>query len=164
MTMNRYQPHVYVIPEDDRDRQIAEGFLLHDQVDARRMQVMPLAGGWSYVLKTFEDEYVGYLRANPQGHVVMLIDYDGQYSDRRAEFEAAIPYDLKPRVFVIGPKKTPEILRQEMGASFEQIGISLADDCNAGTEIVWGHDQLKHNDADRQRLVQVVRPILFGVG
>jgi hypothetical protein len=161
--MNKHQPHVYVIPEDDRDRQIADGFLLHDQVDTRRIQVMPPAGGWSYVLKTFQDEYVGHLRANPQGHVVLLIDFDGQYSDRRAEFEQAIPADLKPRVFVVGPRQTPELLRRELGVSFEQIGLSLADDCHADTEIVWGHDQLKHNDADRQRLVQVVKPILFGV-
>ena len=44
--MNKYAPHVYIIPEDDRDRQIAEGFVNHHEVDDRRIQVMPPAGGW----------------------------------------------------------------------------------------------------------------------
>jgi hypothetical protein len=47
---------------------------------------------------------------------------------------------------------------------FERIGRSLAEDCYTGTETVWGHDQLKHNDPDRRRLVQTVRPFLFDRG
>jgi hypothetical protein len=159
--MNRYKPHVYVIPEDDRDRQLADGFVLHDSVDARRIQVMPPAGGWSEVLKTFTAEYVGRLHDDRQGHVVMLIDFDGSYNERRAEFHQAIPGDLRPRVFVIGSRQTPEDLRKELGMTFEDIGKSLADDCNGGTENVWGHDHLKHNDPDRRRLVEVIKPILF---
>jgi hypothetical protein len=159
--MNRYAAQVYLIPEDDADRQLADGFVLHDQVNASRIQIMPPAGGWSYVLRTFQDEYVSRLRANPKGHVVMLIDFDGDYGSRRAAFERAIPDDLKQRVFVLGPKQTPEILRKELGRSFEQIGLALADDCHAGTAVVWSHEELKHNEPDRQRLFQVVKPILF---
>jgi hypothetical protein len=29
MAVNRYKPHIYVVPEDDANRQIANGFLLH---------------------------------------------------------------------------------------------------------------------------------------
>lgn len=160
--MNRYAPHVYVIPEDDSDRQIADGFVNHDQVKAPRIQVMPPAGGWRYVLQTFVNEYVRRLREDPQGHVVMLIDYDGFYNDRRAEFEQAIPDELRPRVFVVGALQTPEILKGELGKTFEEIGMSLADDCYGGTQSVWGHEQLKHNAVDRDRLVAIVKPILFG--
>ena len=92
----------------------------------------------------------------------MLIDFDGHYHDRRAEFEAAIPDDLKDRVFVIGAKQRPEDLKRELGKSFEDIGMALANDCYAGTEAVWTHEHLKHNDADRQRLIDIVKPILFG--
>jgi hypothetical protein len=160
--MNKYPPHVHVIPEDERDREIAVGFTLHDQLDPRRIRVTRPAGGWSHVIKIFQDQYISVLRTNPQDHVVMLIDFDGQYHKRRVDFDTTIPDDLKQRVFVIGPVQTPELLRKELGKSFEQIGTSLADDCYAGTEITWGHDQLRHNDPDRQRLVTIVKPILFG--
>ena len=154
--MNKYASHVYVIPEDDADRQIADGFVLHHQVKAARIQVMPLAGGWRNVLKTFQDEYIQALRKYQQAHVVMLIDFDGHTDERRAEFAQAIPDDLRARVFVVGSKDNPETLKKALKISFEEIGKSLANDCDAGTAEHWDHEQLKHNDAERQRLVQKV--------
>jgi hypothetical protein len=159
--MNKYAPHVYVIPEDDRDRQIADGFVLHHNVDTRRVQVMPLAGGWSNVLKTFQDEYIQTLRNYAQAHVVMVIDFDGHIDERRAQFENAIPDDIKNRVFVIGTSHNPEALKQALQITFENIGRELANDCDNGTAVYWNHTQLLHNDAERQRLVQLVRPFLF---
>jgi hypothetical protein len=159
--MNRYRPHVYVLPEDDFDRQLADGFVLHDQVKAPRIQVMPPAGGWREVLRKFEAEYIKRLREDQGGHVVLLIDFDGDYSNRRQESETVIPEDLKERVFVVGPSQTPEELRKAMGKSFEQIGKELADDCFAGTQVIWSHPQLEHNGPDRQRLVDAVRKLLF---
>jgi hypothetical protein len=119
--MNRYAHHCYVIPEDDRDRQFADGFVLHHQMKSQRILVMPPAGGWSQVRKTFTTEYIARLRQYPQGHVVMLIDFDGRYVDRRKEFDDAIPQDLKQRVFVLGSKVTPEDLKKELGKTFEHI-------------------------------------------
>jgi hypothetical protein len=159
--MNKYAPHVYVIPEDDADRQIANGFVLHHKVDARRIMVMPLAGGWGNVLRTFRDEYIKTLRDNPQAHVVMLIDFDGDFQGRRARFEQEIPEDLKARVFVVGPKDTPETLKSAVKKNFADIGNCLANDCDAGNTAYWDHEQLQHNDAERQRLVQTVKPFLF---
>jgi hypothetical protein len=43
--MNKYRPHVIVIPEDDANRQIANGFLLHPAIATRAVGVMPPAGG-----------------------------------------------------------------------------------------------------------------------
>lgn len=159
--MNRYAPHLYIIPEDDCDRQLADGFVLHDQVKSNRVQVMPPAGGWSEVHRTFAKEYIGRLRQYRMGHVVMLIDFDGSYVDRRKVLEEMIPQDLKERVFVVGSKVTPEDLKKELGKNFEQIGRSLADDCVSGTEVTWSHDHLKHNNPDRLRLAKIVKPILF---
>ncbi len=159
--MNKYESHVYVIPEDDRDRQIAEGFRLHHEVDARRIQVMPLAGGWPNVLKTFQDEYIQTLQNYPKAHVVMLIDFDGQIEKRRAKFEQAIPDDLKVRVFVVGSRDEPETLKRALTIGFEEIGKTLANDCAADSAIHWDHEQLHHNDGERQRLVQTVKPFLF---
>ena len=132
--MNKYAPHVYVIPEDDRDRQIADGFVLHHQVKDTRIQVVPPAGGWSKVLKTFRDEYIQKIREYPHAHVVMLIDFDGRIDERRAEFEQAIPDDLKVRVFVVGSKDNPEALKKALEIGFEEIGKTLANDCDKGTD------------------------------
>lgn len=162
--MNKYAPHLYVIPEDDRDRQIASGFVGHHQVITPRIQVMPPAGGWSHVLRTFQEEYIPALQKYPQAHVVMLIDFDGRIEDRRSLFERAIPDDIKDRVFVIGAKDTPEALRTSLGFGFERIGERLADDCDGGEVIHWNHEQLQHNDAERERLAGTVRQFLFATG
>jgi hypothetical protein len=160
--MNLYAPHIYVIPEDDCDRQLADGFIYHDQVKAARVKVMPPPGGWREVLKTFTNEYIHKLRNNQKGHILLLIDFDDHYDDRRKEFDDAIPDDLKERVFVVGAKLTPEQLKRELARNYEQIGLLLADDCFAGTAITWDHNHLKHNEPDRLRLVSIVKPILFG--
>jgi hypothetical protein len=162
--MNKYAPHVYVIPEDDRDRQIADGFVFHHRVDNRRIQVMPIAGGWGNVLRTFEDEYIQLLRNYQHARVVMLIDFDGHIDERHSQFQGAIPDEIKDRVFVVGSSHNPETLKQALQMSFEDIGRTLADDCDAGTAEHWNHEQLQHNDAERLRLVQCVRPFLFFEG
>ena len=159
--MNKYVPHVYVIPEDDADRQIADGFVLHPSVKDTRIQIAPPAGGWPKVLKTFRDEYISKLRNHQNTHVIILIDFDDQVMNRKAEFEAEIPVEFNTRVFVIGSKDKPETLKKGVKKSFEEIGKSLADDCDAGTATLWGHEQLSHNDADRQRLIEIVKPFLF---
>jgi hypothetical protein len=48
MSVNRYKQHVLILPEDDANRQIANGFLL--DVNARQVQVQNVGGGWSAVL------------------------------------------------------------------------------------------------------------------
>lgn len=159
--MNKYRPHVYVIPEDDRDRQIADGFVLHPQVNAFRIQVVAPAGGWGRVRDVFRDEYISLLRQNAESHVVMLIDFDDRGEERKAVFESEIPEELKNRVFVVGSKYNPESLKQSLKLNYEEIGQQLADDCAAGTTILWDKEELAHNDAERRRLDQFVKSFLF---
>lgn len=159
--MNRYLDHVFVIPEDDRNRQLANGFRRHHQVKTPRIQVMPPAGGWLDVLRKFQLEYIRRLRQDPLGRAVLLIDFDGDYVNRRAQFDSETPDDLKDRVFVIGARQTPEELKKALGKGFEEIGESLAEACFAGADGDWSHEHLKQNDPDRQRLVQSVKPFLF---
>ena len=161
MTMNRYAPHVYVIPEDDANRQLADGFVLHHQVNHTRIQIVAPAGGWPRVLETFLDEYVPKLRVYPSAYVVMLIDFDDQIEQRRERFENEIPSDLRSRVFVVGPQQDPEALKKSLKMSYEQIGESLANDCDAETSENWEHAQLRHNETERRRMVEIIKPILF---
>lgn len=44
--MNRFKPHLLVLPEDDANRQIAVGFLLEPALRLRSIQILPPARGW----------------------------------------------------------------------------------------------------------------------
>jgi hypothetical protein len=57
--INRYQPHILVLPEDDANSQLANGFLLElDQSALTKIQVLPEASGWRVVLNSFESDHV----------------------------------------------------------------------------------------------------------
>ena len=160
MSVNRYKPHVYVIPEDDANRQIADGFVLHERVAARQVQVVAPAGGWARVLELFETDYIRLLRQNERTHVVMVVDFDSD-PGRRPLFEAKIPKEVHTRVFVVGSLSTPESLKQSLGKRYEDIGRSLADDCDREQKVMWSHSLLEHNEAERTRLMETVRSFLF---
>jgi hypothetical protein len=45
MSVNRYKPHVFILPEDGADHELADGFQLHPSlVNSRQIQVMPIVG------------------------------------------------------------------------------------------------------------------------
>jgi hypothetical protein len=163
MSATKYQPHVLIVPEDHADEQIANGFIKHDRVPPNRVQVMRPADGWSGVLNKFETQHIAYLRNYSKGHVVLLIDFDNQYATRRVRFDNIIPEDLKNRVFVIGVKENPELLKQSIGKDFEAIGLQLAEDCYKGVDGLWTHEHLVQNDPDRIKLIQFVKPIIFPI-
>ena len=50
--MNKYQPHVLVLPEDDANRQIAIGFDI-ELGGLAQFKVLRPAGGWREVLDQF---------------------------------------------------------------------------------------------------------------
>jgi hypothetical protein len=159
--MNKFQPHVFVIPEDKADEDISNGFALHDSVNGRRIQVMPAAGGWAKVITTFEEEYVPRLMSHRLGHVVMVIDFDGHFAARMKRFQKAIPDELVDRVFVVGSLRTPEGLKAALNLTLEEIGKRLAQECADGSSDIWGHAQLQHNAPERVRLASVVQQFLI---
>lgn len=161
MSVNKERPHVFLIPEDDADRQLAIGFLDHYAVADRFVDLRDPAGGWSKVLDVFEEEYLRRLRGSENAHLVMLIDFDEKIDIRRAQVEQRIPTDVRSRVFFVGPKGTPETLRRELGMSRERIGNALADDCLKKEFELWRHPHLIHNKDELQRMIEVVKPILF---
>ena len=160
MSVNKYLPHVLVIPEDDANRQLALCFLDHEAVEARVVGLEKPAGGWAKVLELFEAVYLPMLNNSRNAHVIMLIDFD-QQEDRRPRFDAKIPDDLRDRVFVIGSQDTPESLRSALSMTWEKIGAELAQDCFNNEFKLWAHPHLSHNAKELERLVEVVRPILF---
>ncbi len=162
MSVNKYMCHLYILPEDDADRQIANGFVLHDNVDARRVQVISEAGGWARVLDIFEKEYQHILKSSRLAHLVMLVDFDNKLDQRRGDFSSRISPDIKDRVFVVGPLDEPETLKPTLdGIGFEAIGTSLAEDCYNEKWETWDSPHLSHNKKERVRLAETVRPFLF---
>ncbi|MGH8546712.1 MAG: hypothetical protein ACREX3_24470 [Gammaproteobacteria bacterium] len=159
MSVNRYQPHVLVLPEDDANRQLANGFLLDQLLSTRKIQVLEEVGGWSEVLNRFKSDHIYEMDRYDKRFMVLLIDFDGQ-EGRLDNAKAIVPDRLKGRVFVLGTWSEPEVLRHELG-SYEVIGLAMAKDCREGTDTIWSHRLLLHNQSELSRLREYVRPILF---
>lgn len=159
MSVNRHKPHVLVLPEDDANRQLANGFLLHPSLSTQ-IQVLEEVGGWSKVLDCFERDHVRAMITYPSRTMVLLIDFDGQ-EDRLDRAKAVIPGNLKDRVFVLGVWTEPEALKANLGRRYEEIGQAMAEDCHHATATTWRHELLQHNTSEIERMRQQVRSILF---
>ncbi|MGD1084242.1 MAG: hypothetical protein ABSA47_05740 [Verrucomicrobiota bacterium] len=159
MSVNKYLPHVLVLPEDDANRQLANGFQLDPSLATRRMQILEEAGGWQEVLNRFTADHLPEMERYAGRFMVLLIDFDGR-DDRLKAVRAAIPDHLGERVFVLGVWTEPEELRQNLG-SYETIGLAMAKDCRENTDGTWAHRLLCHNAGELERLREHVRPVLF---
>ena len=160
MSANTSRPHVYVLPEDDANRELANGF--HQEVALtrqRQMQVLPPAGGWTKVLKDFESEHVKEMDRCRYRFMVLLIDFD-EDPNRLTQAKAAIPERLANRVLILGVWSEPEKLKPHLGAC-ETIGVGIAKDCRDGTNTTWGHPLLQHNATEVERFREQIRTILF---
>lgn len=160
MSVNFFKPFLWSLPEDDRDRQIANGFHLGVEW-IRQVQILDIAAGWIPVLEKFESDLVPALRAKTMGIALLLIDFDDQ--PYRIEIaKDRVPEDLKERVLVLGALRTPERLKQSgFAAGYEGIGTKLAEACKADSIQIWEHEHLKHNLPEVQRMRKKIRPILF---
>jgi hypothetical protein len=149
-----------VLPEDDADSRLANGFLLEPSLILKRIQVLPMAGGWIEVLNLFESTHIANMDRYTGRFLVLLIDFDN-HEDRLSDAQARIPERLRDRVFVLGALRDPEALKRAGLGAYETIGLALARDCHQGTDTTWGHALLRHNAGELGRLRQHVRPILF---
>lgn len=172
MALNCYQPHLLLLLEDDKNRQLYNGFARHPRLDARRIAPLPIAGGWKKVLEAFQREHLGLLRRYPERLLLLVIDFDddeaassvqpsARIAARRNLFADATPAEFAARVFVIGCSDEPEALIRESRKSKEEIGLMLALECESGTAGMWEHAMLRHNAGEVRRLRQQVRPFLF---
>jgi hypothetical protein len=160
MSVNRERDHVFVLPEDERNLQLATEFLANVDVNRQRqMYVLDVAKGWNRVLDLFESVHISEMDRCPQRFMILLIDFDGR-PERLNVAKARIPHHLSDRVFVVGALTDPENLRRELG-SYETIGSDLATDCRDETGTTWGNPLLRHNAGELDRLREQVRPILF---
>jgi hypothetical protein len=160
VTLNRFRPHLFVLPEDDANRQIANGFCQHLSLRQRVIQVLEPAGGWTKVLQQFSDQHIPELSRYAEERLILPIDFD-EKTTRLALFQQDIPESLQERVFVIGSLSDPEDLRRQLEMSFEQIGETLANHCAENNPELWNHDLLTHNNAEIERMTGSIKPFLF---
>lgn len=160
MSINCYKPHVLILPEDRANAQLANGFVRETSPEYSAIQVLPEAGGWSAALDLLKGTHVSSMRKFPERILVLVIDFDGQFSQRINHVKASIPADLTERVFVLGSEREPENLKMQLG-SYETIGSGLAQDCRDQTNTIWQHPQLQHNAGEVARLAPLVRSFLF---
>ena len=160
MSVNKYKPHIFVLPEDDANREIANGFILDPNLNGRAIQVLPPVGGWKKVVDDFREVHAPEMKGCPERRIVLLIDFDRQHAKRLSCVKEISP-ELVDRVFVLGALSEPEDLKRNIGKNFEDIGKALSQDCVGNTRIVWGHDLLKHNESELARMILSVRPFLF---
>lgn len=159
MSVNKYLPHLLVVPEDDADRELVVGFVDHFAVNDRFVEIHHPAGGWLSVMEVFEKEVAPYLWRYRQSHAVLILDFDEK--DRRESIEKRIPAELKPRVFLLGLADEPEAVQRELGISLVQIGHNLAEDCRKATFEIWGNPHFAENRREVERMISSIKPIIF---
>ncbi|MDG4594634.1 MAG: hypothetical protein P9F75_02900 [Candidatus Contendobacter sp.] len=156
---NRYLAHLQILPEDDAYREIVNGFLKHDRLIERKIQVLPPAGGWMKVLEKIKD---CQLQRFGERRLLLLIDFDDvDVTNRKQILKSKIPEEIKNRVYFMGIRSEPEKLRSSCNKKFESIGNTLAAECAEDEQRLWKHELLAHNAAELARLTADVRPFLF---
>jgi hypothetical protein len=101
VSVNKYDDHLLILPEDEANEKIANGFVLHGDVVDSHVRVLPKAGGWETVVERFEKDHIQTLRKFPKRRIVLLLDFD-EKQERRECVETKIPGDLHSRVFLLG--------------------------------------------------------------
>lgn len=158
MSVNKALPHVFVLPEDDANREIANGFLLNSKISTRSARVLRESGGWLRVKEEFLEEHIPQMLRYQNRFMVLIIDFDGAL-ERLGFFHEAIPQQLKERVFVLGTQFEPETLRRAINLGLEAIGLQLAEDCD-NDDGLWSHPMLQHNREEIARFRRAVGRLL----
>jgi hypothetical protein len=74
MSINKYQPHILVLPEDRANSEMATGFLLNSKLNERSIQVLPFVRGWKTVVEKFTDDFAPTMRQYSGRTVVLLME------------------------------------------------------------------------------------------
>lgn len=151
MAVNKYTDHVLIFPEDDANRQLANGFVIRPEINQSAVDIRSVSGGWGKAFDSLQAN-LRSLRDYPARRIVLLIDFDGNYEERLEKFRELVPTDLVDRVFLVGVLTEPEPLRADLGCSLEVLGGRLARDCEDHTQSDWNHELLAHNQAELQRM------------
>lgn len=165
---NKFKKHLWVLPEDDANRQLVNGMAQNVDLDPRCIDVLPPAGGWLNVLAVLTDpSMIHKLQSNSERHLLLLIDFDQDHQKRWQIYQdkiALLPLGVADRVYLLGCLDEPETFKATCPPrrSLEKLGLELSGDCApAPATNLWQHRHLQHNVSELARLVVNVKPFLF---
>lgn len=158
--VNRYLPHLLILAEDEATRAIASGFIDVTIIGAP-IQVLRAARGWGDVLSQFLTTYAAEMVKYPDMHMILLIDFDNQYSVRFADFMSKIPATLHNRTFILGALDEAESACKLSQLNKLNLGHALAQECRSSTFNHWNNSQLCHNISECGRLLTKLPNFLF---
>ncbi|SRR5579871_3887704 len=159
MSINKDRPHVLILPEDERNRQLADGFYIELQ-SPRQFRVLGAEKGWPGVKQAFAAVHARLMETYPDRYMILLADGDGDPALLRRRLEEVIPEAVADRVFILGARGEAEDLKRAVPGRYEKIGELLAIECRTGTNQVWNNEQLRHN-ADELARMQAIKELLF---
>jgi hypothetical protein len=160
MSVNKYAPHLVILPEDDANRQIVNGFILDLSINHQIIQVLPPAKGWKKLLDKFNQKYIPGMRQYNHRRLALVMDFD-QDSNRIDHVRDSIPADLLHRTVILGVWSEPEKLKQATAWSYEKIGRNLVCYCPPAADSLWHHKLLSHNIKELNRIGQDLNSFLF---
>lgn len=161
MSVNKHKPHLFILPEDDANSQLAHGFVEQYHVQSDCVQIRTPAGGWKKVLEKFEADYADGMKKYPKRMMMFLIDSDNDSNRLERIREQEILKEFSGRVFVLGVQSEPEKLRTKTRMSFAEIGNTLAAGCPNSRNELWSDELLQHNEAELDRMIPLVKSFLF---
>ena len=157
---NKYTSHLWIIAEDEENAQIIRGFLLNHNINQRNVQLKPLANGWIKAVEKINNMELNEYQGR---HLVLVIDFDNDFSNRFKEIQDKIDNDIKNRVYILGASKEPKNLKDSHNKNLEAIGKDIAIECENNSHAWLKDEMLKHNKAEIIRLEQDVKPFLFEI-
>ena len=146
-----------IVTEDEALHSIINGCLLGESINKFACKVEPYAHGWKNVEDKIE-YYSRKLEKFPLLRVLFIIDFD-QSNKRFDSFVSNFKPNLQDRMFLLGPWKDAEALKECLGVSpFEELGKKLAEECQQDTapDNSWTCEQLKHNSVEFERFKRLV--------
>lgn len=159
MSADKYKNHIIIIIEDDKNRQIVNGFTQNLNIVNSRQIETYVAGGWPNVKKMFIEVYEKRMTTTPYMYLVLVADFDNK-EDRYDAIFRVVPDALKDRVMLVGARGEPEDIT--WSSKLETLGRELAEACFRNEEGRWGSEHLCHNLPERERVGNKMRSILFG--
>ncbi|MDR0378618.1 MAG: hypothetical protein LBI62_01480 [Candidatus Accumulibacter sp.] len=158
MSVNKYEPHIFIIPEDDNFRQLVLGFKNDSRVNDAVVKLESNARGWMDALGKIKhihmDDY-------EKRYAIALIDFDGEPDNRIDYFRREIPA-YEGRAFLLGLYKESEDFKRDCKKkSLEALGMELAESCIGGGGGLWESEHLKCNAEELDRLRKAVGSFLF---
>ena len=155
MAVNKFQPHLVVIMEDEPYRELINAVVNKTtHIDNRKIDIRPPSGGWTKVFAAL-DEYDKRLTNQKHQHMLLLMDFDYDFTNRIDNFYRKIknkPYES--RVFLLGiDNKEFENLKQHLGlTNTEAIGTKLVENFPQSTPQIWNNQHLACNLPEIKRM------------